>query len=149
MDAGRIRTYDSGKKTYFEVVNWLVHQKIDRPSKVAHPIPPWGPNAAESAASAKSGTRESLNQAAGPVSQTERVRLPFCSRHPNGTDLPCKDCGNLRLALMAAAARGAPVATLPLPPRAGDRSGFCASHNEYPTPCDQCMRIRAEAAAAA
>lgn len=58
---------------------------------------------------------------------------PFCSKHPDGTEAPCRACGNARMAydLAVAAEKTRPT---PLP----RRPKTCAVHAEYPLPCDRC-----------
>lgn len=50
---------------------------------------------------------------------------PFCPKHPNGTDKPCRACGTARLASEAAKA-AAKVKPTPLPPRIGSKAPECA-----------------------
>lgn len=38
---GCIRRYEVNGSTYLEVCNWLIHQKIDKPSKPVYPLPSW------------------------------------------------------------------------------------------------------------
>lgn len=58
---------------------------------------------------------------------------PFCSKHPEGTDGPCRACGNARMAHdLAVAAEKAKPTPLPRRPKT------CAVHAEYPLPCDRC-----------
>jgi hypothetical protein len=66
---------------------------------------------------------------------------PFCSKHPNGTDSPCRACQNARLAHEAArdAKRNRPT---PVPRRDAD----CELHPNYPLPCDKCAQIASDAA---
>jgi len=58
---------------------------------------------------------------------------PFCSKHPQGTDRPCKACGNARIGFEAhkAAEKSKPT---PLPRRAAE----CIEHPGYPLPCHRC-----------
>jgi hypothetical protein len=37
---GCIQRYESGGSTYLHIPKWLIHQKIDKPSKPVHPEPP-------------------------------------------------------------------------------------------------------------
>ena len=67
---------------------------------------------------------------------------PFCPKHPNGTDSPCRACGNARMAAEAfRAAEKAKPTPLPRRPRT------CEVHAEYPLPCDRCAVDAAEGVA--
>lgn len=120
-DAGYIRLYTVGGRTYFQLLDWpSVQHRTEDMSRV--PAPPPGPSATDPAATDSStqtlpvvegerreergreGERES-GERAGEAPQGSRSRLlgvpkpsPFCSKHPDGTDRPCPPCGRARLA---------------------------------------------------
>lgn len=58
---------------------------------------------------------------------------PFCSKHPQGTDKPCRGCGAARMAFEAARAAERSKPT-PVPRRDED----CQRHPNWPVPCQKC-----------
>jgi len=58
---------------------------------------------------------------------------PFCPKHPQGTEKPCRACQNARLAVEAAkdAKKNKPTPVVRKP-------RTCEVHAEYPLPCDRC-----------
>jgi len=59
---------------------------------------------------------------------------PFCSKHPQGTDKPCRGCGAARMAFEAAMAAERSKPT-PVPRRDED----CPRHPNWPVPCQKCV----------
>lgn len=66
---------------------------------------------------------------------------PFCSKHPQGTDRPCRACGTARMAFETARAAEKAKPT-PIP----RREATCSQHPEWPLPCEKCAAIAAEVA---
>jgi len=67
---------------------------------------------------------------------------PFCKKHPEGTENPCRACGTARTAFDAAKAAERSKPT-PLP----RREATCPDHPEWPVPCAKGAQIQAEAKA--
>lgn len=65
---------------------------------------------------------------------------PFCPKHPNGTDGPCRPCGTARMRVesMRAAEKNKPTHTPTMP-------AMCPDHANWPIPCDKCARELREA----
>lgn len=63
----------------------------------------------------------------------------FCPKHPNGTDAPCRACGDHRRAYAAWQAEQKNKPT-PTP----SRDAECLEHPGYPLPCDKCRQIAEE-----
>jgi len=123
LDESRlIEIYVVEKRTYLAIADWDYWQRVDRPTDSILPPPPKpalaspreplvgegreGERARGSAraagASGESGASEghSRVQFEDNVSDSERPPA-FCKKHPEGTDTPCRACGNARLRLEA------------------------------------------------
>lgn len=89
---------------------------------------------------APSPTRPDPTRPLSTSDEVERQLSPFCQKHPNGTDGPCRACGTARMAFEAARAaeRARPT---PLPTRPAE----CDLHPDWPLPCDKCAAIAREA----
>ncbi|WP_419704970.1 hypothetical protein [Promicromonospora sp. NFX87] len=116
-DAGYIRLYVVGGRTYFQLVEW---PSVDNRSQEDFSRVPPPPSAARSGPDTSiqtlavvereksegvGGGEGELRVGAGEAPQGTRSRLmgtpkpsPFCKRHPDGTDHPCAPCGRARLA---------------------------------------------------
>lgn len=68
---------------------------------------------------------------------------PFCSKHPEGTDGPCRPCGvaRMRFETAKAAEKNKPSPRI-------EKPAECAEHPGWPLPCDKCAAIAAEQAVA-
>lgn len=128
--AGVIRAYEVQGKRYFACVNWDEHQEISYRKKSTVPdqlgeIPKPGK---------RSETFQNLPELSGPSKgkgreiereiEGESTPTPFCSKHPKGTDTPCRSCGNARRTYDATqlALKNKPTAG---PPRKAD---LCPDH---------------------
>jgi hypothetical protein len=100
--AGVIRVYEVQGKRYFVCVHWDEHQEISYRKRTTVPdylgnIPKAGKrsetfqNVLELSGPSKGKGREVEGEVEG-----EGTPTPFCSEHPNGTDSPCRGCGNAR-----------------------------------------------------
>jgi len=78
-------------------------------------------------------TRPDPTRPLSTSNEVERALSPFCQKHPNGTDGPCRACGSARLAYQAAEKR---EKNKPTPVVRKPRT--CEVHAEYPLPCDRC-----------
>lgn len=123
-DAGYIRLYAVGARTYFQLVEWpSVQHRSEDVSRVPAP-PPEPSNTGQSTPDSSTQTLpvveregerrgergregESGERAgrAGGSAEGGRALLvgtpepsPFCKKHPEGTDWPCPPCGRARLA---------------------------------------------------
>jgi hypothetical protein len=89
-----IRRYEVAGRLYFECVNWVEHQNLRYQKKPKAPAPPW---ISESSETLRKIPREGEGDIEGKK-KGEGVTAPppFCSKHPGGTDDPCRACGNAR-----------------------------------------------------
>ncbi len=70
----------------------------------------------------------------------ESTLSPFCRKHPEGIDEPCRACATARTRYEAVkAAEKSKQTPLPRRPRT------CTIHAEYPLPCDRCAQDAKEA----
>lgn len=93
----RIRRYVVDGKPYLEVSGLLDHQRIDKPQPSKLPAPPWEhsenvPGTVEERSRLEGKGREEERKGGGALTRP----APFCSKHPQGTDEPCRACGNAR-----------------------------------------------------
>jgi len=121
-DQGRIVRYQVDGKPYLAVVNWHVHQSINRPSKARHPAPPtvvWPTDPDESGYCGECASRPttgtltepSLNSHGGLTPGKERKGeegrgraharetppIPRCEKHRDNTNPPpCGYCKEAR-----------------------------------------------------
>lgn len=117
-EQGRIVRYEVGGERFMQVTNWLDHQRIQKPN--ASEIPPVP-------VSHDSGNAIGLVQVGreGKGREGSATATPFCIKHPEGTDSPCRACGSARRAFDAvvAAEKNRPT---PTPPR---KSDYCPEHD--------------------
>ncbi|MEV8239456.1 hypothetical protein AB0O90_04420 [Microbacterium testaceum] len=135
----RAEVEEKRRKGTEKVANWRAKQRGSNPvtrsvtNRVGNPAPdPTRPD--PTTPSPPDGEEGGSARGGAPPS-------PFCSKHPEGTDGPCRACGNARMAhdLAVAAEKSKPT---PMP----RRPKTCAVHAEYPLPCDRCAIEAAEAA---
>lgn len=95
-----IRRYEVAGRSYFECVNWSEHQNLRYQKKPKAPHPPWF---AENSETFRKIPREEKRSRREVEVEREGVTAPplFCSKHPQGTDEPCRACGNARRARAA------------------------------------------------
>lgn len=103
-EAGRIIRYDVAGRPFLEVVNWLTHQRIDKPARPRHPQ-----HSAENAVirdtlarspeifapgTGEQGNRGTEEQGGAELENPASPPSPFCPRHQasGGTDQPCRGC---------------------------------------------------------
>lgn len=100
---GRILLYEVAGIDYLEVLGWRLHQRIDRPSPSTIPPPP----GSEPPAPPRDGLDE--RSPSDPIRRGREGKgregtrasarpAPTCSAHPNGTNAPCRPCGDARRA---------------------------------------------------
>jgi len=108
---GLIVRYRAAGKPLLYVTNWERHQVVKNPSKGhLYPLPPAelmepfallpsvyaGPTESLGTGAGEQGNRGTEEQRSG--GRADAPLSPFCSNHPNGTDQPCRACGNARSA---------------------------------------------------
>ncbi|MET4780830.1 hypothetical protein ABIB56_000812 [Glaciihabitans sp. UYNi722] len=139
--AGVIASYEVDGKKYFECVNWSEHQEPpylkrteipDRSGVV--PIP-----------GKRSGKVQKDSEKSRPIEGEVEVEekgkgkapnpSPFCEKHPQGTDAPCRRCGDARKQFEANATAAKNRPTVPGIVTAAD----CDRHPGRPARgCDRC-----------
>lgn len=147
--AGVIHAYEVDGKKYFACVNWDEHQEISYRKRTTVPDP-FGvvPKAGKN-----SGTFQNFPELSGPSKGEGEVEgevkekgktttppvdnSPFCSKHPNGTDAPCRPCGNARRTYDAALLeqKNKPTAT----PRSGNPDPANCKHKWTDNYCSVCL----------
>jgi len=95
-EQGRIVRYTAAGQRYLEIVNWDVHQSINRPSPSR--IPPPSLNGHATLTEASLGERKGREGKGGDARARPRDPPPprTCPKHPDGTDDPCRACGRAR-----------------------------------------------------
>lgn len=88
----------------------------------------------------KTPTRPDPTRPLSTSNEVESALSPFCRKHPEGIDEPCRACATARTRYEAvkAAEKSKPT---PLP----RRPKTCTIHAEYPLPCDRCAQDAKEA----
>lgn len=141
--AGVIATYEVGEKHYFECVNWDEHQeppyykKTDIPDRAGVVPKPSKRSGKVQKDLETSRPIEGEGEVEGEVEGKGKAHAltPFCSKHPKGTNNPCRACGNARRAFDAAAVAEKHKPT-PIPSRISDD---CPDHPGYPgRDCPRC-----------
>ena len=96
-DAGRIVRYEVAGRAYLVVTAWPDHQRIARPAASKLPPPP-GTVAAVSQQC--HDTADAVQEGKGREGKggANTRPHPTCTKHPNGTDEPCRACGQARRA---------------------------------------------------
>lgn len=150
---GQVAFYEVDGRRYLAIVNWSKHQRVDKPSKSNVPAPSWESretvaNPRETVASprdvpAVEGEGEGKGSGEGGESVASAAApAPFCSSHPNGTDRPCRACGNARRAREAweqdSKARNE-ARTVALPPRTAPDPDNC-EHKFLAGYCVHCAK---------
>ena len=88
----------------------------------------------------KTPTRPDPTRPLSTSNEVESTLSPFCRKHPEGIDEPCRACATARTRYEAAkAAEKSKPTPLPRRPRT------CTIHAEYPLPCDRCAQDTKEA----
>lgn len=101
-DHGRIVRYEVDGGKYLAIVNWH-HQRIDKPTKSVLPPPPPDvlPNTSQNTPGGlPEDSREEGKGGEGKGGES-RARAstrpdPWCTKHPGGTDTPCRPCATAR-----------------------------------------------------
>ena len=98
--AGVIEAYEVVGKRYFECLHWVEHQDIKYRKKTDIPDR-FGviPNSAKSSRKVLKvpDQVEGEGEIEGEIEvEGESAPTPFCKKHPEGTDDPCRGCGNAR-----------------------------------------------------
>ncbi|MFF2493227.1 hypothetical protein [Agromyces sp. NPDC058064] len=142
-EAGVIVAYEVGGKRYFECTGWFEHNPdlkylrktnvpdqsgiIPKPGKVSEHLQKVLEDSARREGKGREAEEEGESAVGAPPSE-------FCSKHPKGTDAPCRACGDARRARAAhdAAQRTAPTVRPP-------KSGECA-HREHPSSPGYCAK---------
>lgn len=146
VGAGRVErmTLTDGRR-YLNILRFTDHQRIDTRWNSRCPV------CAHLDSHALTETHASLRELIpgeegkgreGNGGESARAPLsPFCSKHPNGTDKPCRPCGTARMSFEAAKAADKNKPT-PIP----RREAGCPKHLNWPLPCQKCADIAAEVA---
>lgn len=97
---GMISAYSVDGRDYFEIPSWSKHQRVDNAAK--SPIPPPRGDSPQPAAvrggspQFAAGGEGRGGEGKGDAADRGEPPAPFCSKHPGGTDDPCRACGNAR-----------------------------------------------------
>jgi hypothetical protein len=138
--AGVIQCYTVEGKVYFECVNWDEAQQIVYRKKTITPdrsgvIPKAGKSSGKFQKDSPEGEGEGEREVEGEGASAPPSR--FCRRHPEGTDDPCKRCGDARRIRAEWDEKQKAPRRLQPPPKKGDGhtcvdvgSGYCASCGE-------------------
>jgi len=146
VDAGRVTRYVLPDRRPFLVIpRFGDHQRVDTRWNSRCPVCAHldSPELTETHASLCELTQTQKEGKGGEGKGEERKGgaeahpTPFCPNHPNGTDAPCRACGNARIAYKAHEDARKHKATQ-IPPAVTDRSGECLIHPGYPMPCHRC-----------
>lgn len=150
--AGVIDTYEVDGKRYFECVNWWEHNDLVYLKKTEIPdragdIPKPGKRSEKvqkvsKKSQGKEGEVEEEREREEEREEENSPPTPFCKKHPNGTDTPCRACGNARRAFdtLATATKNKPT----IPGIVTDPD--CPKHPYYPArACDRCAEELKEA----
>lgn len=129
-----IHRYEVGGRVYFEVVSWDEHQPMRYKRKSRIP----GPDGAIPQNFGKfQNFSHEVEEEVEEKKKGEGVNAtptPNCGKHPNGTDNPCRPCGDARRRFEAWKAeqknKPTPAATMPKPseckhPKGPDENGYC------------------------
>lgn len=135
--------YEVDGNRYLHALNWGEHQKPNRPSPSQHPnCPIHGPFTESGSEPAVSphvleGDGE-VGDRRGEGDSLSQAPLPWCSKHPGGTETPCGACRQARIVAGAREAdRRARLAAIPDCPRhpgsPATNCGPCRSEAIAPT----------------
>ena len=160
--ASVIEIYEFEGKKYFECVNWAEHQEVVYMKRTEIPdqwgvIPKAGKHSGkvlESSGKFQKSLKEVEGEVEGEVEvegEGESVKptppTPFCKKHPQGTDAPCRACGNSRKLFEAATLEKKNRPTSRPPTAREIAATMCADHGDYPLPCALCREIALKAVA--
>lgn len=157
MDAGRVIRVEIAGEQFLQVPTFERHQSGSRDSRWKTRCPacrlmetlesfPEHSSALPNSRNHKEEGRGGEASESEGGAPTPGINSPFCSAHPNGTDQPCRPCGDAR--------RRYDGGTRTAVDRAPDvgRYSECPRHPGWPHPeshagCDRCREIEQEAAA--
>lgn len=146
-NAGRIRymTLPDGR-SFIEIPRFGDHQRVDTRWQSRCPVCALqdSPELTETHVSSVSPARTQKEGKGGEGKERrggETADAPpqFCPQHPNGTDSPCRACGDYRRAYTAWKDERKNRPT-PTPKRDAD----CPLHPNWPMPCDKCKQLAQE-----
>lgn len=147
---GRIVRYEVAGKTYLEITNWTLHQRIQKPTASVLPPIPSASDSSQVALSASSGSAHVGRGREGKGGDARSsVPLSRCLQHVGATDAPpCKACGDARRAYDAwKIQRDQEPTTSGLPPAAGTLR--CQEDGHETELRDHCRICASDAIAAA
>lgn len=127
MGRNRVARITVGGKTYLHAPTLEKHSSSDARFKTRCPVC----NHEETHMSSSVNIREQVNtekltvEGKGVERNRGEGKHPYCDAHPNGTDAPCRACGNARRAYDAAT-KAEKLKPTPTPPRASD---YCPEHD--------------------
>lgn len=135
--------YEVAGETYLHAVNWHEHQHPNRPTPSVIPPCPTHARLTESRtepdtkqlseSSLLEGEGEKERGGGGRNRRPLRERPdPWCTRHPGGTDIPCRPCASAR--------RDSETWTPPPPPSLAELAAAprCEAHGEVVGRCPLC-----------
>lgn len=137
----RIVRYEVGGERFIQTTNWAEHQKISKPTPSEIPPAPGAEDSGSVPGGLPSGGEGRGEERRGKGTGAESSGVlpdsppsPFCPKHPDGTDSPCRACGNARRAREAweTASKTKPTGR---PPKAGE-----CQHREHPSSPGFCVK---------
>lgn len=148
---GLIIRYRADGKPLLYVRNWTRHQLVKNPSKGReYPLPPaelLEPFAllpsvyVEATETRGTGAGEQGNRGTGEREGADAPLSPFCSKHPGGTDDPCRACGTARKRFEKAEADAKNKPTQ-IPAKYGTHQEQCVGEHRW-LPGGTCMHCTA------
>ena len=90
-----IRRYESNGSTYLEICNWLLHQKIDKPSKPQFPAPPVSLSNPREHSSLEGKGREGKGEEQGANAPLSSADADNDAGHPPKSKIP--ECPHARI----------------------------------------------------
>ncbi len=104
--AGVIESYEVAGKRYFECLHWDEHQDIKYRKRTDIPDRSGVvPNVLKNSRKVQNISHQGEGEVEGEIEregENASASTPFCTKHPKGTDSPCRACGNARRAYDAA-----------------------------------------------
>lgn len=140
---GQVILYEIDGRDYLRVVKWSSHQRVDRPSK--SDIPASSIQAREDDANPREENPQEGEGEKEVEGRGEATLTPYCTKHPRGTDDPCRACGRARVAyeITQSEKKNRPT---PTPPKHAPDPATC-NHKYVAGWCARCEQAKPEAVA--